>query len=183
VSELQIFIAALLVSVALLNTIANRLRIPFPIVLVFGGLLLALVPGIPNVELNPDLVLVVFLPPLLYSAAFFADQQALRRDMRVIALLAIGLVLATVAGVGVFAHEVIGLPWASSFVLGAILGPTDALAATAILRRLSVPRRIATVLEGEALVNDATALVAYKVAVAVAVGEGFSASHAGLEFL
>jgi CPA1 family monovalent cation:H+ antiporter len=183
VSELQIFIAALLVSVALLNTIANRLRIPFPIVLVFGGLLLALVPGIPNVELNPDLVLVVFLPPLLYSAAFFADQQALRRSMRVIALLAIGLVLATVAGVGVFAHEVIGLPWASSFTLGAILGPTDAIAATAILRRLSVPRRIATILEGEALVNDATALVAYKVAVAVAVGEGFSASHAGFEFL
>ncbi|HEY0278475.1 MAG TPA: Na+/H+ antiporter, partial [Solirubrobacterales bacterium] len=182
-SELQIFIAALLVSVALLNTIANRLRIPFPIVLVLGGLLLALVPGIPNVELNPDLVLVVFLPPLLYSAAFFADQQALRRDMRVIALLAIGLVLATVAGVGVFAHEVIGLPWTSSFVLGAILGPTDAIAATAILRRLSVPRRIATILEGEALVNDATALVAYKVAVAAAVGEGFSAPHAGLEFL
>src|SRR6202012_5513246 len=106
-----------------------------------------------------------------------------RRDMRVIALLAIGLVLGTVAGVGVFAHEVIGLPWASSFTLGAILGPTDAIAATAILRRLSVPRRIATILEGEALVNDATALVAYKVAVAVAVGEGFSASHAGLEFL
>jgi monovalent cation/hydrogen antiporter len=103
--------------------------------------------------------------------------------MRVIALLAIGLVLATVAGVGVFAHEVIGLPWASSFTLGAILGPTDALAATAILRRLSVPRRIATILEAEALVNDATALVAYKVAVALAVGEGFSASHAGLEFL
>jgi monovalent cation/hydrogen antiporter len=183
VSELQIFIAALLVSVALLNSIANRLRVPVPIVLVVGGLLLALVPGIPTVELNPDLVLVVFLPPLLYSAAFFADQQALRRSMRVIGLLAIGLVLATVAGVGVLAHEVFDLPWASAFVLGAVLGPTDALAATAILRRLSVPRRIAVVLEGEALVNDATALVAYKVAVAAAVGEGFSASHAGLEFL
>jgi monovalent cation/hydrogen antiporter len=183
VSELQIFIAALLVSVALLNAIANRLEVPFPIVLVIGGLLLALVPGIPTVELDPDLVLVVFLPPLLYSAAFFADQQAMRRSMRVIVLLAIGLVLATVVGVGVLAHAVFGLPWAASFTLGAILGPTDALAATAILRRLGVPRRIATVLEGEALVNDATALVAYKVAVAAAVGEGFSASHAGLEFL
>ncbi|HEX4753521.1 MAG TPA: Na+/H+ antiporter [Solirubrobacterales bacterium] len=182
-NELQIFIAALLVSVALLNSLANRLRVPFPIVLVIGGLLLALVPGIPTVELNPDLVLVVFLPPLLYSAAFFADQHALRRNMRVIALLAIGLVLATVAGVGVLGHDVFGLPWASAFTLGAILGPTDALAATAIVRRLGVPRRIATVLEGEALVNDATALVAYKIAVAAAVGEGFSASHAGLEFL
>jgi monovalent cation/hydrogen antiporter len=182
-SELQIFIAALLVSVALLNAIANRFQVPFPIVLVIGGLLLALVPGIPTVELDPDLVLVVFLPPLLYSAAFFADQGAMRRSMRVIVLLAIGLVLATVLGVGVLAHEVFGLPWASAFALGAILGPTDALAATAILRRLGVPRRIATVLEGEALVNDATALVAYKVAVAAAVGEGFSASHAALEFL
>ena len=159
-SELQVFIAALLVSVALLNTIANRLNVPFPIVLVIGGLLLALVPGIPNVELNPDLVLVVFLPPLLYSAAFFADQQAMRRSMRVIVLLAIGLVLATMVGVAVLAHEVFGLPWASAFVLGAILGPTDAIAATAILRRLGVRRRIAIVLKGEALVNDATALVA-----------------------
>jgi monovalent cation/hydrogen antiporter len=183
VNELQIFIAALLVSVALLNSIANRLRLPFPIVLVIGGLLLALVPGIPKVELDPDLVLVVFLPPLLYSAAFFADQQAMRRSMRVIVLLAIGLVLATVAGVGVLAHEVFGLPWAAAFTLGAILGPTDAIAATAIVRRLGVPRRIATVLEGESLVNDATALVAYKIAVAAAVGEGFSASHAALEFL
>jgi CPA1 family monovalent cation:H+ antiporter len=183
VNELQIFIAALLVSVALLNSLANRLRVPFPIVLVIGGLLLALVPGIPTVELNPDLVLVVFLPPLVYSASFFADQHALRRNMRVIAVLAVGLVLATVAGVGVLAHDVFGLPWASAFTLGAILGPTDALAATAIVRRLGVPRRIATVLEGEALINDATALVAYKIAVATAVGEGFSASHAGLEFL
>jgi CPA1 family monovalent cation:H+ antiporter len=183
VSELQIFIAALLVSVALLNSIANRLKVPFPIVLVIGGLLLALIPGIPTVDLDPDLVLVVFLPPLLYSAAFFADQQAMRRSMRVIVLLAIGLVLATMAGVAVLAHEVFGLPWASAFSLGAILGPTDAIAATAILRRLGVPRRIAIVLEGEALVNDATALVAYKIAVAAAVGEGFSASDAGLEFL
>jgi NhaP-type Na+/H+ or K+/H+ antiporter len=93
------------------------------------------------------------------------------------------LVLATMMGVAVLAHEVFGLPWASAFALGAILGPTDAIAATAILRRFGVPRRIAIVVEGEALVNDATALVAYKVVVAAAVGEGFSASQAGLEFL
>jgi NhaP-type Na+/H+ or K+/H+ antiporter len=101
----------------------------------------------------------------------------------VIALLAIGLVLATMVGVAVLAHEVFGLPWASAFGLGAILGPTDAIAATAILRRLGVPRRIATILEGEALVNDAIALVADKIAIAAAVGEGFSASHTRLEFL
>jgi CPA1 family monovalent cation:H+ antiporter len=183
VNNLQIFIAALLVSVALLNAISNRLRVPYPIVLVIGGLALGLVPGIPEIELDPELVLVLFLPPLLYSAAFFADQRALRKDMRVISLLAIGLVAATMVGVGVLAHDVFGLPWAASFALGAIVAPTDAIAATTILRRLGVPRRMANVLEGESLINDATALVAFKVAVAAAVGEGFSASHAGLEFL
>jgi CPA1 family monovalent cation:H+ antiporter len=183
VSDLQIFIAALLVSVALLNAIANRLKVPFPIVLVFGGLALGLVPGIPTIELDPDLVLVLFLPPLLYSAAFFADLGTLRKSARVITLNAVGLVAATVLGIGLLAHEVFGLPWAASFALGAIVAPTDALAATSILRRLAVPRRMAAVLEGESLVNDASALVAYKIAVAAAVGEGFSASHAGLEFV
>ena len=182
-SDLQIFIAALLVSVALLNAISNRLRVPYPIVLVIGGLALGLVPGIPEIELDPDLVLVLFLPPLLYSAAFFADQRALRRDLRVIALLAIGLVLATMAGIALLAHQVFGLPLAASFVLGAIVAPTDAIAATTILRRLGVPRRMANVLEGESLINDATALVAFKITAAAAVGEGFSASQAGLEFV
>jgi monovalent cation/hydrogen antiporter len=181
--EIQVFIAALLVSVAGLNALANRLRIPYPIVLVLGGLALGLVPGIPEIELEPDLVLLIFLPPLLYSGAFFADLPALRKSARVISLLSIGLVLATTAAVAVVAHEVIDLPWAMSFALGAIVSPTDPAAATAILRRLGVPRRMADVLEGESLVNDASALVTYKVAVAAAIGGGFSALDAGLEFV
>ena len=138
--------------------------------------------GSPSVELDPDLVLLVFLPPLLYAAAFFADLRSLRDGARPIALNAIGLVLVTAAAVAVVAHEVIGLPWAISFALGAIVSPTDPVAATAILQRVGAPRRIVNILEGESLVNDATALVAYKVAVAAAVGASVSASSTVLEF-
>ena len=182
VGDLQIIIAALFVSAAGLNALANWLRIPYPIPLVLGGLLLGLVPGIPEIELDPDLVLLVFLPPLLYSAAFFADLRSLRDGARPIALTAIGLVLVTAAAVAVVAHEVIELPWAISFALGAIVSPTDPVAATAILRRVGAPRRIVNIIEGESLVNDATALVAYKVAVAAAVGESVSACDTVLEF-
>src|SRR5207249_3280317 len=142
-----------------------------------------LVPGIPDVQLDPDLVLLVFLPPLLYAAAFFADLRTLRDDARVISLTAIGLVVATAAVVAVIAHEVIGLPWAMSFVLGAIVSPTDPAAATTVMRRVGAPRRMVNVLEGESLFNDATALVAYKVAVGAAVGTSISASHTLLQFL
>jgi len=183
VGEIQIFIAALLVSVAVLNALANWLRVPYPIVLVIGGLALGLLPGIPEIELDPDLILLIFLPPLLYSGAFFADLTALRSDLRTISLLSVGLVLATTVAVGVLAHLVIGMPVALSFALGAIVAPTDAIAATSILRRLGVPRRMVNVLEGESLVNDATALVAYKVAVAAAVGGSFTLAEAGLRFL
>jgi CPA1 family monovalent cation:H+ antiporter len=183
VGEIQIFIAALLVSVALLNGIANWAQIPYPIVLVLGGLGLGLIPGIPEVELDPDLVLLIFLPPLLYSGAFFADLPALRRDVRVISLLSIGLVLATTLAVELLAHNVFDLPLAMSFVLGAIVAPTDPVAATSIMRRLGAPRRMVNVIEGESLVNDATALVAYKVALAAAVGGSFSLLDASVEFV
>ena len=180
--DLQIVIAALFVSAAGLNALANWLKVPYPIPLVIGGLVLGLVPGIPDIQLDPDLVLLVFLPPLLYASAFFADLRALRTDARVISLSAIGLVLATTAAVAVIGHELIGLPWAMSFALGAIVSPTDPAAATAIMRRVGAPRRMVNVLEGESLFNDATALVAYKVAVAAAIGESVSAGHTVLEF-
>ena len=141
VGDLQIVIAALFVSAAGLNALANWLDVPYPIPLVIGGLVLGLIPGIPDVHLNPDLVLLVFLPPLLYASAFFADLRSLRADARVIAINAIGMTLATAAVVGVIAHELIGLPWAMSFVLGAIVSPTDPAAATAIMRRVGAPRR------------------------------------------
>jgi monovalent cation/hydrogen antiporter len=183
VNDLQIILAALFVSAAILNSIANWLKVPYPIPLVIGGLALGLVPGIPNITLDPDLVLLIFLPPLLYASAFFYDLRALRDDTRVIALNSIGLTLATAAVVGVVAHEVMDLPWAVSFALGAIVSPTDPAAATAIMRRVGAPRRMVNVLEGESLINDAAALVTYKVAVAAAIGEGVSASHTGLQFL
>jgi Na+/H+ antiporter len=176
VGNLQIVIAALFVSAAGLNALANWLNIPYPIPLVLGGLLLGLVPGIPDVQLDPDLVLLVFLPPLLYSSAFFADLRALRADARVISLQAVGLVLVTIGSVAVIGHELMDLPWAMAFALGAIVSPTDPAAATAIMRRVGAPRRLVNILEGESLFNDATALVAYKVAVAAAVGETVSAA-------
>ncbi len=182
-NDLQIFLAALFISAAVLNSIANWLKVPYPIPLVIGGLAIGLIPAMPNIELDPDLVLLVFLPPLLYQGAFFYDLRALRDDARVIALNSIGMTLATAAVVGVVAHEVIDLPWAVSFALGAIVSPTDPAAATAIMRRVGAPRRLVNILEGESLVNDAAALVTFKVAVAAAIGEGVSASDTILQFV
>ncbi|HEX8054222.1 MAG TPA: Na+/H+ antiporter, partial [Thermoleophilaceae bacterium] len=181
--HLEVFIVALFVAVAGLNALARWLTIPYPIPLVVGGLALGFVPGMPEIELDPELVLTIFLPPLLYSAAFFSDLRALREDVRAISMLAIGLVLATIGMVAVVGHEVIGLSWPMAFALGAIVSPTDPVAATTIMRRLGAPRRVVNIVEGESLVNDATALVAYRVAVGAAVGGSFSAADAGLEFV
>jgi Na+/H+ antiporter len=169
--------------VAVLGAAARAVNVPYPIVLVVGGLALGFLPGLPNVELEPELVLVIFLPPLLYSAAFFANLHDLRRDMRSIGMLALGLVLATMCVVAVVAHELVdGLPWAAAFALGAIVAPTDPLAATEIARRQHVPRRLVSIIEGESLINDGTALVAYRAAV-VAVGGSFSLLEAGKDFV
>jgi CPA1 family monovalent cation:H+ antiporter len=182
--EVELVLVSLLVAVAGLAAAARAANVPYPIVLVVGGLVLGFVPGVPDVQLAPELVLVLFLPPLLYSAAFFANLHELRRDVRPISLLAIGLVLATMCAVAVVAHGVIdGLSWAAAFTLGAIVAPTDPIAATAIARHQQAPRRVVSILEGESLVNDGTALVAYKVATAAALGGGFSIMDAGLEFV
>ena len=183
VEGFEVVLAAVLVSVACLNALASRIGIPYPIVLVLGGLALGLVPGLPDVELDPDLVLLVFLPPLLYSAAFFADMRELRNYARALTLTSIGLVLATTALVAVVGNAVLGLPWPMAFALGAIVSPTDPVAATAIMRRLGAPRRIVNLVEGESLVNDAAALVTYRVAVTAAVAGGFSLAEASLDFV
>jgi len=157
------------------------LRVPYPILLVLGGLVIGLLPGMPDVQLPPDLVLVAFLPPLLYSAAFYTSLREFRANARPIGVLAVGLVFATMGAVALVAHSVVaGLSWPEAFILGAVVAPTDPLAATSIAGRLGVPRRVVVVLEGEGLVNDATALVLYRTAVAVAVGAGFSLWDAGL---
>jgi monovalent cation/hydrogen antiporter len=183
VEGLEIAIAGLLVTVAGLNAIASRLGIPYPIVLVLGGLGLGLLPGLPDVELEPDLVLAVFLPPLLLFAAFSSDMRALRADARALSMTAIGLVLATMSGVAVVGHHLADLSWPMAFALGAVVSPTDPVAATAIMHRLGAPRRVVNLVEGESLVNDASALVAYRVAVAAAVAGGFSLFDATVEFV
>ncbi|HZT15625.1 MAG TPA: Na+/H+ antiporter [Gaiellaceae bacterium] len=165
---------ALLVAVGALLALAPTLRMPLPILLVLGGVVMGFVPGLPHVALPPAVVLVAVLPPLLYSGAFFTSLRDLRANKRPISLLAFGLVATTMAAVAVVAHESIGLSWAVAFTLGAIVSPTDALAATEIAARLGAPRRIVSIIEGESLVNDGTALVLYKAAVGAAVGGAFS---------
>src|SRR5918911_4932090 len=166
---------ALLAALGTMLVAAARLRVPLPILLVCGGLLLGFVPGLPQVQLAPDLVLVAILPPLLYSSAFFTGLRDLRVNLRPISLLAFGLVAATTGLVAVTAHAAIGgLSWGSAFTLGAVVSPTDALAATEVARRVRAPRRIVAVIEGESLVNDGMALVLYKTAVAAAVAGSFS---------
>jgi Na+/H+ antiporter len=165
---------ALLVALGALLALSPTLRLPLPILLVLGGVAMGFVPGLPHVALPPDVVLVAVLPPLLYSGAFFTSLRDLRANKRPISLLAFGLVAATMAVVGVVGHRLIGLPWPVAFTLGAIVSPTDALAATEITSRLGAPRRVVSLIEGESLVNDGTALVLYKAAVGAAVGGSFS---------
>ena len=174
----------LLAAVASLLALAPTLRIPYPILLVLGGLAIGVVPGMPEVELEPELIFFGVLPPLLYGTAFFTSLSDLRANARPIGLLAIGLVVATTLGVAVVAHEVIdGLTWPAAFVLGAIVSPTDPLAATAIARRLGVPRKLVAIVEGESLVNDGTGLVLYRVAVAAVLTGSFSAVATGGQFV
>ena len=182
-NETELLLLVLLVALPGLSVVARQIDIPYPILLVLGGVVLGLIPGLPSPELEPDLVLVIFLPPLLYVAAFFADLRDLRANVRPISLLSIGLVLLTAAVVAVAAHHVLDLPWAAAFVLGGVLAPTDPIAATAIMRRLGVPRRQVNVIEGESLVNDGTALVVYRAAVAAAIGGSFSIGSATLDFV
>jgi monovalent cation/hydrogen antiporter len=175
---------ALIVAVAAMLAAAPALRIPYPILLVLGGLAIGFVPGMPEFELDPELVFFGVLPPLLYSTAFFTSLRELRANSRPIGLLAVGLVLVTTVGVAVIAHTVIdGFSWGSAFVLGAIVSPTDPLAATSIARRFGVPRKLVTIVEGESLVNDGTGLVLYRVAVGAVVAGSFSAFYTGGLFL
>jgi len=174
----------LLAAVATLLALAPALHIPYPILLVLGGLALGFVPGIPHIALKPQIVLVAILPPLLYSSAFFTSLRDLRTNIRPLSLLAVGLVLVTAVSVAAACHTFIsGLSWPVSFVIGAIVAPTDAVAATAIASRVGLPRRIVAIIEGESLVNDATALVVYGFAVAAVVTGTFSLWHAVWRFV
>jgi len=170
-------------AVIALATLAQTLDIPYPILLVLGGLVLGFVPGLPKVSLDPNVLFLLFIPPLVFSSAWFTSWRDFRANLRPIVLLATGLVLLTTAAVAAVAHLLIGgIPWAAAFVLGAIVASTDSVAATAIAERAGLPRRVLTILEGESLVNDAASLVAYRVAVAATVGGSFSLGGTALQF-
>src|SRR6266403_3445045 len=177
-------IVLLLGLVAALVVIAQKITLPYPVVLVLAGLALSFVPRLPEVKLNPDIVFYFFLPPLIYPAALFTSWRDFRRNLRPILLLAIGLVLFTMVAIAYVAHSLLpDLPWAAAFALGAIVSPPDAVAATRVIRRLSVPRRIEAIVEGESLVNDATALVALQFAIAAVATGSFSLGYAAIQFV
>jgi CPA1 family monovalent cation:H+ antiporter len=177
---IAIAFAAVVVAV---TAIARRLPVPPPILQVLAGFALGLVPGVTIPEIDPDLVFFVFLPPVLWAAAFFTSLRDFSANRRPIALLAIGLVLATSAAVAIAARVLFpAMPWAVAVALGAIVSPPDAVAAAAIVSRLPVPRRVVVILEGESLVNDASALILYRSAVAAAVTGTFSWGESVVRF-
>src|SRR5438874_1374384 len=177
-------ILGLLLAVALLVTLARRLTIPYPILLVLGGLALSFVPGLPRIEVEPGVIFLLFLPPIIASAAFFTPVRDFRANLRSITLLAVALPVLTMIVVAVVAHGMIeGMTWPAAFVLGAIVSPSDAVATTSIAQSMRLPRQLLTVLEGESLLNDATALVAYKLAIAAVATGAFSVLEAGVGFV
>ncbi len=164
--------------------VARHARLPYAVILVLGGSVLAFVPGLPSVTLAPDLALAFFVPPLLMGSAWRTDWRAFRANLRPILLLAVGAVLFTALAVAVAAKLLIpGLPWAAAVALGAIVAPPDAVAASAVLRGLPLPKRLVVVLEGESLVNDATALVLYRFAIAAVAAGGVAVEQAAASFL
>ncbi|MBF6612935.1 MAG: sodium:proton antiporter [Chloroflexi bacterium] len=178
---LELVLVLLLIVTALIP-LAGRFRVPYPVVLVLAGLVLALLPIFPDVPVEPDLVLLLFLPPLLYSAAYSTSVRDLRRLLRPIILLAVVLVLLTTVVSAALLHTLLpGLGWPASFAFGAIISPPDAVAAVAVFRQLGVPRRIVALLEGESLFNDATALVTYRAAVG-AMAVSFSLGQTAISF-
>ncbi len=181
--ESLLLLSLLAVTIAL-GALAKRFELPYPIVFVIGGAALALVPGLPQIELNPELLFLVVLPPLLYAGGWTTDWTAFRRNLRPIGLLAIGLVIVTTVAVAYVAHALTPeLGWASAFALGAIVSPPDAVAAEAVFERFKVPRRVLVILTGEGLVNDATALVIYRFAIVAALTGAFSLANAAVSFV
>ncbi|MDK9701848.1 MAG: Na+/H+ antiporter [Sulfuritalea sp.] len=180
---LELVLLLLLCAVAL-GWIARRFKFPYPIALVVGGALLGFMPRMPQFPFDPQLILVLVLPPILYQASLLTSWNDFKANIRPISLLAIGLVIATTLAVGAALKLLVpGVPWAAAFVLGAIVSPPDAVAATAILSRLNIPRRMITILEGESLVNDASGLVLYKFAIAAVLTGAFSLVDASTQFV
>lgn len=167
-----------------LSALADKIRLPYPVLLIIAGIAIGFIPGLPDVELNPEIVFLIFLPPLLYDAAFNISFKEFTTHLNTISTLAISLVFLTASGIAVAAHYLIpGMSWPLSFVLGAILSATDAVAAMSITKGLGLSHKTNTILEGESLINDASALVAYRFAVAAVTGSAFIFWKASLEFV
>lgn len=166
-----------------LSAIAERIKLPYPVLLVVAGISVGFIPGMPNIELDPDIIFLLFLPPMLYDAAFNISRVEFKRNISTIMTLAFALVFMTAAGIAVLAHYLIpGMDWSVAFVLGAILSATDAVAAMSITKGLGISHKTMTILEGESLINDASGLIAYRMAVAAVAGSSFVLWKAGLQF-
>jgi monovalent cation/hydrogen antiporter len=182
-SSLLTTIIVLLLAVAALSVIARRLQVPPPMLMLVAGVALSFIPGAPAVTLHPDLVFLLLLPPLLYTSGVGLSWRGFRANLRPILLLAVGCVVATALAVAAVTHYAFGLSWSSGLVLGAIVAPPDAVAPMAVIRRLGLPQRLITILEGESLMNDASALVLFSFAVAAVGGAELTAGGAALRFL
>ena len=179
--SIVIFILAIMI---ILSAMADKIRLPYPVLLISAGIGIGFIPALPNISLNPDVVFLIFLPPLLYDAAFNISPQEFKTNFNTIGTLAIGLVFLTAAAIAVVAHYLIpGMTWPLAFVLGAILSATDAVAAMSITKGLGLSHKTITILEGESLINDASALVTYRFAIAAAMGTAFVFWKASLEFI
>jgi len=177
-------IVFLLFGVAFLGILSNKYKFPFPIALVLSGVCISIIPGLPVIELGPDVVFIIFLPPLLYAAAWNTSWHDFKANLRPIGFAAIGLVIFTTSIVAIAAHWLIpNLDWPFAFLIGAIVSPPDAVAATSVTKGLGLHPRIVTILEGESLVNDASGLVAYKYALTAITAGNFILWQAGLNFL
>lgn len=178
--SIVIFILAIMIG---LSAIADKIRLPYPILLVAAGIGIGFIPNMPEIVINPEVIFLIFLPPLLYDAAFNISKNEFRHNFRMITGLAFALVFLTTAGIAVTVHYVMGLAWPLAFVLGAILSATDAVAAMSITKGLKLPRKTVTILEGESLINDASGLIAYRFALAAVAGASFILWKASLQFV
>ena len=179
-----LLILFLLAGVLFLIMLANKFRISYPIFLVIGGLALSLIPGVPHIRIDPDIIFLIFLPPLLYEAAWFTSWSEFWKWRRVVAMLAFGLVIVTAGCVAFVSTAIIpGFTLALGFLLGGIISPPDAIAATSVLKNVSVPKRLVAILEGESLVNDASSLIVFRFALAAVVSGQFDFGNAVMQFI
>ncbi|MBD2700278.1 cation:proton antiporter [Spirosoma sp. BT702] len=179
--SIVLFLLAVMIG---LSAVADKIKLPYPILLITAGIAVGFIPGTPKIELDPEIVFLIFLPPMLYDAAYNISMTEFRTNMSTISGLAFALVFITTVGIAVLAYFLIpGMTWPLAFVLGSILSATDAVAAMSITKGLGLSHKTLTILEGESLINDASGLIAYRLSVAAVAGRSFVFWKAGLQFI